>query len=101
MSIATPHRERAHPTPATYVTIAVILAVITMVEVAAVYVSALGGVLIPILLVLSATKFAIVAMYFMHLKFDSKLFSGLFVGGILLTSGILLTLLALFGVFAS
>lgn len=70
-------------------------------EVAAVYVSALGGVLIPILLVLSATKFAIVAMYFMHLKFDSKLFSALFVGGILLTSGILLTLLTLFGVFAS
>lgn len=101
MSTATPHRERAHPTPATYVTIAVILAVITSVEVAAVYVSALGGVLIPILLVLSATKFAIVAMYFMHLKFDSKLFSALFVGGILLTSGIILTLLTLFGVFAS
>ena len=101
MSTATTHREGAHPTPATYVTIAIILAVITMVEVAAVYVEALGAVLIPILLVLSATKFAIVAMYFMHLKFDSKLFSALFVGGILLTSGILLTLLALFGVFAS
>ena len=101
MSIATTHREGAHPTPATYVTIAVILAVITMVEVAAVFVEALGAVLIPILLVLSATKFAIVAMYFMHLKFDSKLFSALFVGGILLTSGILLTLLALFGVFVS
>ena len=101
MSTATTHREGAHPTPATYVTIAIILAVITMVEVAAVYVEALGAVLIPILLVLSATKFAIVAMYFMHLKFDSKLYSALFVGGILLTSGILLTLLALFGVFAS
>ncbi len=72
-----------------------------MVEVAAVFVEALGAVIIPILLVLSATKFAIVAMYFMHLKFDSKLFSGLFVGGILLTSGILLTLLALFDVFVS
>ena len=101
MSTATQHRESAHPTPATYVTIAVILAVITLVEVAAVFVDALGAVLIPILLVLSATKFAIVAMYFMHLKFDSKLFSGLFVGGILLTSGIILTLLTLFGVFVS
>ena len=101
MSTAPSHRESAHPTPATYVTIAIILAVITMVEVAAVFVEALGAVLIPILLVLSATKFAIVAMYFMHLKFDSKLFSGLFVGGILLTSGILLALLALFDVFVS
>jgi caa(3)-type oxidase subunit IV len=101
MSTAPSHRESAHPTPATYVTIAIILAVITLVEVAAVFVEALGAVLIPILLVLSATKFAIVAMYFMHLKFDSKLFSGLFVGGILLTSGILLALLALFDVFVS
>jgi cytochrome c oxidase subunit 4 len=99
MSTATSHRESAHPTPATYVTIAIILAVITLVEVAVVFVEALGALLIPILLVLSATKFAIVAMYFMHLKFDSKLFSGLFVGGILLTSCILLALLVLFDVF--
>ncbi len=101
MSTAAQHRESAHPTPATYVTIAIILAVITIVEVAIVFIEALGAVLIPLLLVLSATKFAMVAMFFMHLKFDSRLFSALFVGGILLTSGVLLALLSLFGVFVS
>ena len=101
MSTTTPHKERAHPTPATYVAIAAILAVITLVEVAIVFMEALGSVLIPLLLALSATKFAMVAMFFMHLRFDNRLFSALFVGGMLLTSGVILALLALFGVFAS
>jgi heme/copper-type cytochrome/quinol oxidase subunit 4 len=34
---------------------------------------------VPLLLLLSAAKFALVAMFYMHLKQDSKLFSGVFV----------------------
>lgn len=94
---ATP-RERAHPTPAKYTAIAVILAVITMVEVAVVYTEYLQPVLMPILLVLSATKFALVAMFFMHLRFDHRLFSIFFVGGLLLASSVLITLMTLFRV---
>ena len=52
--------------------------------------------LVPILLVLSTIKFAMVVMWFMHLKFDNKLFSVLFIGGLVLAGLVLLALLLLF-----
>ena len=78
------HGDVEHPGEAEYVRIAVILALITGVEVAVYYMSALKSVLIPILVVLAVTKFTMVALFFMHLKFDSKLFRRLFVAGIVL-----------------
>ena len=87
----------AHPTPLTYAIVAAILGAITGIEVGIFYVEALEDVIIPIFLVLSATKFAMVAMFYMHLKFDHRLFSGFFVGGLLLASSVLIALLALFG----
>lgn len=98
MSSPAQSRERAHPTPAKYVAIAVILAVITLVEVAIVYMDFLGGILGPVLVVLSAAKFALVVMFFMHLRFDNRLFSTMFVTGLLLATGVLIALLALFRV---
>ena len=95
MSHSSEH-DSSHPSPARYVVIAGILAVITAVEVWIVYQSYLTDIMIPLLLVLSVGKFALVVMYFMHLKFDSKLFSILFVGGLLLTLGVLTALFALF-----
>ena len=94
------HKERAHPTPAKYVAIALILAAVTIVEVAIVYIDFLGGIVGPVLVILSAAKFALVAMFFMHLRFDNRLFSTMFVGGLLLAVGVLITLLALFRVIA-
>ena len=94
------HRERAHPTPAKYVAIALILAAVTIVEVAIVYIDFLGGIVGPVRVILSAAKFALVAMFFMHLRFDNRLFSTMFVGGLLLAVGVLITLLALFRVIA-
>lgn len=87
--------EQPHPGPGTYVKIAALLAVITLVEVGVYYVEALAPVLVPTFLVLSATKFALVAMFYMHLKFDSRLFSGFFVGGLLVAAAIVIALLAL------
>jgi cytochrome c oxidase subunit 4 len=78
------HGDVEHPGDAEYVRIAVILALITGVEVAVYYISALKSVLIPILVVLAVTKFTMVALFFMHLKFDSRLFRRLFVAGIVL-----------------
>jgi cytochrome c oxidase subunit 4 len=78
------HGDVEHPGEAEYVRIAVILALITGVEVAVYYMSALKSVLIPILVVLAVTKFTMVALFFMHLKFDSRLFRRLFVTGIVL-----------------
>ena len=101
MSTSVHTREAGHPTPAKYVAIAVILAVITIVEVAIVYFDIATFVLISALIVLSAVKFTLVAMFYMHLKFDSKLFSAFLVGGMLLTAGVIIALLALFGLLVS
>ena len=71
-----------HPDQRQYWIIGGILAVITAVEVAASYVDALGGWVAPILLGLGAIKFAIVARWFMHLKFDKPLYSRFLLVGI-------------------
>lgn len=89
-------REHPHPGPAEYVRIAVVLAVITLAEVAIYYVEALSAVLVPILLVLSALKFALVGLWFMHLKFDSRLFSAMFTVPLAVAAAVLVALLALF-----
>ncbi len=77
-----PHaEEHAHPGAAEYIRIAVILTVITAIEVGVYYVDALRPIIGPVLIVLSAAKFSLVVMFYMHLKFDSRLFSGMFLFG--------------------
>ena len=98
--------EHSHPTWQLYVGIAVILFALTALEVGAYEVAErgiMGGfgvfvkeMVVEILLVLSAAKFALVAMFYMHLKQDSKVFSGLFVFPIILAIGMILALLGLF-----
>ena len=50
---------------------------------------------VPVLLLLSAAKFALVAMFYMHLKQDSKLFSGVFVFPLIIAAFIIIALLVL------
>ena len=97
MSAQTPltHSEH-HPRAAEYVRIAIVLTIITAAEVAVYYVPSMRTVLLPILLVLSATKFAIVAMFYMHLKFDDRLFSGFFVFGLTCAAFLIVALITLF-----
>ena len=87
-----------HPTAGTYLRVAAILIVLTVVEVGVFYVPAFKALLTPILLILSAVKFVIVVMFYMHLKMDSKFFTLLFGGPLLLASGMIIGLLFLFGV---
>ncbi len=65
-----------------YIVIAIVLAVLTALEVAATEIEGMGTFLVPALLVMMAIKFFIVISYFMHLKFDSKLFSVMFYLGL-------------------
>lgn len=92
-------RHGVHPGPAEYIKIAVALAVITALEVTVYYVSALQGILVPLLLFLSVVKFSLVALFFMHLKFDSRLFSAMFVVGILLAVMVFVVVLTMLRVF--
>ena len=95
---AAPHaQEHSHPGAKEYLGIAVILTVITAVEVAVFYIPAMKPMLVPTLLTLSALKFALVAMFYMHLKFDARLFSWLFVVPMIVIAVIIIMLLRLFG----
>lgn len=98
------HDDANHPTPGLYVKIGVVLFILTFFEVAAYEVghrpaaplhSLVEPIVVPILLILSAAKFALVAMFYMHLKQDAKLFSNLFVWPIILAAAILSGLLVL------
>ena len=88
-----------HPTAGLYFKIAMILSVVTAIEVGIFYLTWLGYWIIPVLFVLSAGKFALVAMYYMHLKFDHKLFSYMFVGGFVLATSVIFALIFLFQVW--
>jgi len=88
--------EQAHATTGIYLRIAAILVMITLVEVGVFYVPAFQGALVPILLVLSAVKFALVVMFYMHLKFDNKFFTFLLGGPLLLAFAVVVSLLFIF-----
>jgi cytochrome c oxidase subunit IV len=87
-----------HPTPRQYVNIGLILAAMTAVEVGLYYFS-LGAANTPVLLLLASAKFAVVAAYFMHLKFDKPILRNLFVTGIVFALGVYLAYLLMLGTF--
>lgn len=95
------HAGEPHVSNRFYVVIAMILAVLTAMEVMVFYVEALSSVLLPLLLVLMTVKFALVAMFFMHLRFDSRLLTGILGWCLFLAASIILALLAVFGKFAA
>src|SRR3954452_4623769 len=91
----------AHPSDRSYVGIALILALITAAEVGTFYLEdRLGNWLIPALLIMMVVKFAMVAGWFMHLRFDSNLFTRLFVSGIVLAVVVYLAMLTTFQYFS-
>jgi cytochrome c oxidase subunit IV len=89
--------EHAHPGPRTYTLIGVVLAVITLAEVWAYNQEPLRPMLVPILLVLSASKFVLVVGFYMHLRFDHPLFTGVFGFGLAVAGSVITALLFLFG----
>ena len=88
-----------HPTWKQYKWVALILTVITVIEVWVYYIPSFveSRLFVPALLIMSAVKFAIVVMYYMHLKYDHKLFRVLFTGPLLIAALTLIALLFLFG----
>jgi cytochrome c oxidase subunit 4 len=87
--------EHKHPGPGRYVAVAVILAIITGIEVLVYYQPSIKPILVPILM-MSALKFALVVMFFMHLRYDNRLFSMAFVGPLALASAVMVAVLSIF-----
>jgi cytochrome c oxidase subunit 4 len=91
-----------HPQPRQYVSIAIVLAVLTAAEVGLFYleagVDAIGQSLtVPALLILSAIKFYLVVAMFMHLRFERRLLSRFFTSGAILAGALYLITLAALG----
>ena len=103
----TEHSSGGHPSLTQYIVIAILLFLLTIVEFiiimdfpgesGKVISDALGQPSTTILLfVLSGIKFAIVILFYMHLKFDNKIFFWAFVGGMSLAVMVGLALIGLF-----
>lgn len=82
-------RDHQHPTDTLYVRVAIVLAIITIVEVVIYYIPALAGIIVPALIILSLAKFVAVVSYFMHLKFDDKRFAWMFTAGIIISISVM------------
>jgi cytochrome c oxidase subunit 4 len=93
--------ESQHPTASVYIVIAVILTIFTVAEIGVYYVSALQSILVPLLIFLALCKFILVAAYYMHLHFDDRVFSVLFIFPLMLACLILASLTMLFGSLAT
>ncbi|MEO6873250.1 MAG: cytochrome C oxidase subunit IV family protein [Opitutaceae bacterium] len=86
---------------AAYVQIAMLLAVITGVEIAVIGLPFAKWLLVSVLVVLSAVKFMYVIFFFMHLRWDKVFCTILFFIGLILGGGTMWALLKLFSMEAS
>lgn len=98
--------QHSHPTPGLYVRIAVVLFVLTALEVLA-FEAGRGGlgenlrpvfepIVVMLLIVLSAAKFALVAMFYMHLKQDPRLLANIFIWPLTIAAVVIASLIVLF-----
>jgi cytochrome c oxidase subunit IV len=97
--------EHSHPSASVYAKVGLVLFVLTALEVglyeitygehAGASSASIRPFFVPVLLLLSAFKFALVAMFYMHLKQDNRLFSGLFVFPLIIATVVILAVIAL------
>ncbi|MET0422071.1 MAG: cytochrome C oxidase subunit IV family protein [Acidimicrobiia bacterium] len=93
-----PGELKAHPDPIQYVMVAVVLVIITGLEIGVSYLEGdiPNGLIIFLLLAMAGVKFFLVASWFMHLRTDQPVFRRFFIIGsvaaVLLYTVVLLTL---------
>jgi cytochrome c oxidase subunit 4 len=89
-----------HPTDMTFIKVAVILAIITALETSTYWwPSSVHTLSMAVLLILMTVKFFMILLWFMHLKWDSKLFSLMFYIGLVLAIGCYMVALLTFHFF--
>jgi len=93
------HDIDAHPSTRIYWVIGAYLFVLTALEIACYYVEdQLGALATPLILALSAGKFILVVMFYMHLKYDSRMFTGVFLFPMALATLVIVGLIVLYHV---
>ncbi|WP_309387764.1 cytochrome C oxidase subunit IV family protein [Cerasicoccus frondis] len=101
MSHATTWKEAAILENARYHTffnLAMALAVLTGIEIVLIFLPWASWIVMSILIVLSVVKFFAVILWFMHLIYDKQLLFWLFLAGMILATGTMIALLALFSI---
>jgi cytochrome c oxidase subunit 4 len=88
--------EEHHPQAPTYIVVAIILTILTGFEIGVFYAPFLQAILVPLLIILAILKFILVAAFYMHLHFDSRVFSALFLFPLGLALLIVISLMLLF-----
>lgn len=93
--------DHAHPGPVLYIKIAVVLAIITVVEVFILYLPDMGveaarPFLVPAFAVLSIAKFLFVVAYYMHLKFDDPFYLRMFAFALVIGISLVTAFVAIF-----
>lgn len=112
MTATTTHEDRdpahaddehhAHPSDAQYWKVGALLGIITLLEVGTYFITDdpyshdLKWLLIVSLLGMMTLKFIIIGSYFMHLKFDNKVFRNIFITGMVLAVAVYLVVLTVF-----
>lgn len=91
--------QQAHASVATYLKVAAALTIITALEVGCIYIRRLAPIIVPLLLVMSAAKFSLVVLFFMHLRYDKRALSTLFVGPLIVAVSLGVALITLIGAF--
>ncbi len=89
--------DRPHPGPRLYVTVGVLLALGEASEVAMFYSGLPQWPTVAVLVALMVVNFSMVVLWFMHLLYDDRFLSSLFVGGLVLTGALFVVVLATLG----
>ncbi len=88
-----PAEPAARGSRRTYVLVFAALAALTALEISVTYTPLPR---VPVLVPLALVKAGLVALFYMHLKYDKRVFALVFVAGLLMGVGLILSLLALF-----
>ncbi len=88
-----------HASVGTYLKVAAVLTIVTALEFGVIYVRQLSPIAVPLLLVMSAAKFSLVVLFFMHLRYDPRPLRTLFVGPLVIAIGLTIALMTLSGAF--
>jgi len=89
-------KERAHISSSVYLIVGGFLIVLTAMEITVAYIHALRPVMVPILVILAIAKFALIAMFFMHLRYEKWVVNTMFVFPLTIALGVFISLMGLF-----
>ena len=89
----------SRPSARTYLVVWAALVAIVVVEILLTYAHLRPGTQLAALLSLALVEAGIALAYFMHLRYDNKLLTALFVGPLIIAMSITLALMALFGAY--